>query len=61
MKMMFDGLGRPFKLSNLRHGHEVRKILCFAKHYSCTHYYNIIIINNNKINHIIIILTVMLI
>jgi hypothetical protein len=38
MKIMFNGLDRPFKLSNLRYGCEAREILYFAKHHSLTIY-----------------------
>jgi hypothetical protein len=36
MKMMFNGLNRPFELSNSRYGHKGWEILCFAKHHSLT-------------------------
>jgi hypothetical protein len=38
MKMMFNGLDRPFELLNLKYEREVQKILCFAKHHSITLY-----------------------
>jgi hypothetical protein len=36
MKIMFNDLDRPFGFLNLRYGPEIRKILCFVKHYSLT-------------------------
>jgi hypothetical protein len=39
MKIMFNGLDRPFELSNSRYRREARKVLCFAKHHSLTHIY----------------------
>jgi hypothetical protein len=36
MKMMFNGLDRPFELLNSRYGREAQKIFCFAKHHSIT-------------------------
>jgi hypothetical protein len=38
MKMMFNGLNRPFELSNLRYGYEAREILYFVKYHSITIY-----------------------
>jgi hypothetical protein len=40
MKMIFNGLDRPFELLNLRYEREVQKILYFAKHHSITPSYN---------------------
>jgi hypothetical protein len=38
MKIMFNGLDRPFELLNPRYGREARELLCFAKHHSLTIY-----------------------
>jgi hypothetical protein len=38
MKMMFNGLDRPFELSNSRYGREAQETLCFTKHHSLTLY-----------------------
>jgi hypothetical protein len=32
--MMFNGLDRPFELTNLKNGRKAREVLCFAKHHS---------------------------
>jgi hypothetical protein len=34
MKMMFNGLDRPFELTNLKNGRKAREVLCFTKHHS---------------------------
>jgi hypothetical protein len=38
MQMMFNGLDRPFELSNSKYGRKIREVLCFAKHHSLTLY-----------------------
>jgi hypothetical protein len=37
MKIMFNGLDRSFRLSNLRYEREAREVLCFAKLHNLTH------------------------
>jgi hypothetical protein len=34
MKIMFNGLDRPFELLNSRYGREAREVWCFTKHKS---------------------------
>jgi hypothetical protein len=36
--MIFNGLDRPFELSNSRYIHEVREVLWFTKHHNLTIY-----------------------
>jgi hypothetical protein len=36
MKIMFNGLDRPFELLNSRYGREARKVLYFVKHHNLT-------------------------
>ena len=38
MKMMFNGLDRPFELLNSRYGREAQFFFYFAKHHSITLY-----------------------